>query len=244
MNVILVRAAELDEGGCCELDGRRAEHIRKILRARPGAVLRVGLVGGRLGRGELLGLEPVRLRCVFDTAPPAGARVALVLGMPRPITLKRLLRQAAELGVERIDLLRAARTEKSYLDSPVLERMEGFLEAGLEQAGDTILPEVRVHRRFRPFVEDVLPGQVSDEPALVAAVGAARPLAEEPSLDRGRVHLAIGPDGGWVPFELERLAAAGFRPVSLGPRVLRTDTAVTWALAQLAMLRKSPKIGD
>ncbi len=244
MNVILIEAHELTDDGTAVLTDRRAEHIRKILRARPGDRLRVGLLGGLLGSGELLSLTPLRLRCVFDQPPPARPRIHLLLGMPRPITLKRLLRQAAELGLESIELLRTARTEKSYFDSPVLGKLEQYTRQGLEQAGGTRLPSIGVSLRFRPFVEDVLPGRIAaNDRALLAVVGAGKPLKSLELAGSQDLHLAIGPDGGWLPFEAELLAQAGFEGVSLGPRVFRTDTALTWAVAQLVCCRRQhPKI--
>lgn len=242
MNVILIEAHELADDGCALLTDRRAVHISKILKAGPGAVLRVGLLGGKLGRAELLTLDPVRLRCVFDKPPPARPGIHLLLGMPRPITLKRLLRQAAELGLESIELLRAARTEKSYFDSPVLTKVEDYLRQGLEQAGGTRLPRVGISRRFRPFVEDVLPGRLGPgDRAMVAHVGGRTRLAGLELSEAADLHLAIGPDGGWLPFETALLMQAGFESVSLGPRVMRTDTALTWAVAQLVCRRPVAK---
>ena len=96
------------------------------------------------------------LRCVLDRQPPPRPGVDLVLAVPRPKALRRILAAAASLGVDRLVLLAAARVEKSYLASPVLrpERLRKHLLDGLEQAQDTVLPEVHLEPRFRPFIED------------------------------------------------------------------------------------------
>src|SRR5690606_18946807 len=101
---------------------------------------------------------------------------------------------------------------------------------GLEQARDTVLPRVCIEKRFKPFVEDHLPALVVGTTALVAHPG------DFPSCPRaleGPVVLAIGPEGGWIPYEVDKLNAAGFQPVQLAERILRVETAVTALTARL-----------
>ncbi|MGB7388292.1 MAG: RsmE family RNA methyltransferase, partial [Pseudomonas neustonica] len=101
---------------------------------------------------------------------------------------------------------------------------------GLEQARDTVLPTVRIEKRFKPFVEDSLPGLINNQLALVAHRGSY------PACPRGieePLTLAIGPEGGWIPYEVEKLVEAGMQPVQLGERILRVETAVTALLARL-----------
>jgi len=153
--------------------------------------------------------------------------------MPRPKAVRRVLAAVASLGVDRLVLLNAARVEKSYFDSKVLAeaRIHKHLLDGLEQAQDTVLPEVVVAERFRPFVEDTLEGLVGPSQRRVLHPGpmeGSRPSSGE------RLVLAIGPEGGWVPFERELLAAHGFTPLGLGPRTLRTETVVPFALGWAA----------
>ena len=103
---------------------------------------------------------------------------------------------------------------------------EGLLE-GLQQARDTRLPQVSVHKQFKKLVEDKLDGFGPYAARLVAHPGEGSfPSAKLAALPReARVLLAVGPEGGWTPYELELLAAHGFEAVSWGPRALRTDTA-------------------
>ncbi len=158
----------------------------------------------------------------------------VLLAVPRPKVLRRLLASAAALGVDRLVLLNAARVEKSYFLSPVLTplRRAAALREGLEQAKDTHPPDVHVFERFRPFVEDTLEGLLGPGTRLLLDPG-PEPLA--PSVPgAGRVTLAIGPEGGWVPFERELLAARGFLPLSFGPRTLRVEAVLPYALGWLA----------
>jgi len=243
MNLILLDPLELTADQVV-LTGRRAEHIRKVLRASLGDEVRVGMLNGLMGAGRILEInqERVVLTVWLYRPPPPCPATDLILAMPRPIMLKRVLAQATSLGVRRIFLLNANRVEKSFLSSTIVKNNEfnQALRLGLEQAMDTRLPEISLHPRFRPFVEDLLPGLIGDCPIRLIAhpegghnmAQAAGKLKEQPAV------LAIGPEGGWVAFEVERFRAQGFAPFSLGPRILRVDTAVPALLAQLSLLRQ------
>jgi RsmE family RNA methyltransferase len=235
MNLLLLAPDELLPDGTARVQGRRARHVAEVLRAGPGDTLRAGVLGGKLGTARLLALEEdgAHLALTLTDPPPSRPGVDLLLAMPRPKALRRVLAAVASLGVDRLVLLNAARVEKSYFDSRVLAeaRMHKHLLDGLEQAQDTVLPEVIVAERFRPFVEDTLEGLVGPSERRVLHPGpmeAGRPSAGE------RLVLAIGPEGGWVPFERELLAAHGFTPLGLGPRTLRTETVVPFALGWAA----------
>ena len=163
--------------------------------------------------------------------PPAPLDVALVLALPRPPVLRRSLAAAASFGVKRIELVVSARVEKSFLQSHALddEAIREQLVLGCEQARDTMLPVVRLHRRFGAFAEDVLPGLAAGRSGVVADVSGERAGANTwltPAL------LAVGPEGGWVPDELERFARAGLRAVALGERALRVETALAVLLGR------------
>lgn len=232
MNLLLLRDEDFLADGTARLAGRRLLHAREVLRAAEGDVLRVGRLGGKVGTGVVLRLsdDELVLRCDLAEPPPARPGVDLLLAIPRPKALRRILPAAAALGVDRIVLVNAARVEKSYFDSKVLAQVEGLLLLGLEQARDTRLPEVLVRERFRPFVEDELAALFPDAARLLAHPGAAR----DPPRTDGRVLLAIGPEGGWVDFELALLQAHGFLPFTLGPRPLRVEVALPYALGVLA----------
>lgn len=233
MNLLLLREADFREDGTVRLTGRRLVHAREVLRAAAGDTVRIGRLGGLVGVGEVLRLDDSQLvlRPELTEAPPPRAGVDLLLAVPRPKALRKLLPAAASLGVDRIVLINAARVEKSYFDSGVLspESIEDLLILGLEQARDTTLPEVLVRDRFRPFVEDELDSLWPQTSRLVAHPGAAAP----PARTADRVVLAIGPDGGWVQFELNLLQAHGFTVFGLGPRTLRVEVAVPYALGAI-----------
>jgi len=232
VNLLLLRDEDFAGPDTVRLTGRRARHAHQVLRAARGESLRVGRLGGLLGTGEVLHAAPesLELRVTLADPPPPRARCDLVLAIPRPKALKKVLPAAASLGVGRIVLLNAARVEKSYFDSRVLQPafIEELLVLGLEQARDTVLPQVLVRDRFRPFVEDELPSLFPDARRLLPHPAAPEPMprlgAEEP------VVFAVGPEGGWVPFEVELLGTAGFQPFTLGPRALRVEVCVPYLM--------------
>ena len=207
-----------------------------------GDVLRVGQLRGQVGTGEVLTLtkEEVHLRVTFDANPPPRARIDLLLAIPRPKALKKVLPAATSLGVDRIVLVNAARVEKSYFDSKVLNPafIDELTSLGLEQARDTQPPEIAIKERFRPFVEDELDALWPDSLRVIAHPTASHGPESLPRPGDQRVVLAIGPEGGWVPFEVQLLEARGFLPFSLGPRILRVETAVPLLLGQIELLRR------
>ena len=216
------------------LDGRRYLHIRDIHRAKEGDELSVGLIGGRIGTGKIASLtgEAIEMDISLNLQPPSPLPVTLILALPRPNILKRALQAASAMGVKTIFLIHSNRAEKSFWLSPVLkpEKIQEQLILGLEQGKDTVLPDIQLRKSFKPFVEDELPELIQGTRALIA-----HPQASEecPRDIRQPVTLMIGPEGGFIPYEIEKLTALGFTPVHLGDRILRVDTAVPALLARL-----------
>lgn len=241
MNLLLLEPAEInteiEADGSCRLVGRRLQHARSVLQVAAGDRLRVGLIGGLMGEAEVLSLdvEALRLQVTLKDAPPPRPGIDLLLAIPRPKALKRILPVLSQLGVDRVVLCNAARVEKSYFSSPTLspETLRQALLEGLEQARDTVLPTVLVRARFRPFVEDELSTLFSGVSRRILLHPAA--TASLPTRVAGeRCVLAVGPEGGWVPFELGLLEEQGFVGASLGPRVLRTETLIPYLLGRLS----------
>ena len=230
MNLILLEPEEVAADGIAILSGKRARHVREVLQAAEGEEIRVGVVDGAMGTATILeDAKQLRLQCALAGGVPPVPRVDLLLAMPRPKVMNRLWPVLAALGVGRILVSNAWKTERNYVDTHVLEPehiREGLIE-GLQQARDTRLPQVGVYKQFKKLVEDKLDGFGPYAARLVAHPGPeAFPLEKLAVLPApGRVLLAVGPEGGWTPFELELLAAHGFELVAWGPRALRTDTA-------------------
>ncbi|MEB0042168.1 MULTISPECIES: 16S rRNA (uracil(1498)-N(3))-methyltransferase [unclassified Pseudomonas] len=234
MNLLLLEDADFISADRVVLRDRRLKHMQEVHRAVVGDTLRVGQLGGLLGSAELMRLEnhEAELRINLDRAPPAKLPLTLLLALPRPKMLRRVFQTIATMGVPRVILLNSYRVEKSFWQTPFLEpeAIREQLILGLEQARDSVLPEIIIEKRFKPFVEDRLPQLVEGTLGLVGHPG------DYPACPRGiaqPVTLAIGPEGGWIPYEVDLLNKAGLQPVQLGERILRVETAVTALLARL-----------
>ncbi len=234
MNLLLFSDTDRLQANRIAVKGRRLQHLRQVHRARAGDTLRVGEIDGLMGTAEILsiGNDEAVLEVVLDQSPPSKLQLVLVLALPRPKMLRRILRSVAELGVAELHLINSYRVEKSYWQSPVLEEdaVRGYLLQGLEQSRDTRLPRVQCHRRFKPFVQDTLPGMLAAKQALLAQPGEHPPC---PRAIQRECLLVIGPEGGFIPYEVAALQEAGCRAVTLGTRILRVETAVTSALGRL-----------
>jgi RsmE family RNA methyltransferase len=164
--------------------------------------------------------------------PPPAPAVTLILALPRPKFMRRILFSASTMGAKKIVLLNSYRVEKSYWQSPFLnkDQIDRQLCLSLEQARDTIMPEVLLRPLFKPFVEDELP----------EIIRGTQPLLGDPDAGEhcphgvdGPVTLVVGPEGGFIPFESDKFLAAGFRAVSLGDRILNVESAVPAFLGRL-----------
>jgi RsmE family RNA methyltransferase len=234
MNLLILREEDFLDPGRVRLAGRRLQHVTEVHRAQVGTDLSVGLLEGAMGRGRVtrLDAEALELDVILDQAPPPKLPLTLVLALPRPKVLNRVLAAATSLGVARIYLVNAWKVEKSYWGSPRLAEPNLLLQRilGLEQARDTRLPELHLRRLLRPFAEEELPALIRGTLPLLAHPGSA---AACPRAVADPVTLVIGPEGGFIPAEIDLLARAGCLPVHLGPRVLRVETAVAALVGRL-----------
>jgi 16S rRNA (uracil1498-N3)-methyltransferase len=234
MNLILLFPADFIGEGRVRMEGRRFRHVKEIHRALPGDELNVGLAGGLTGRGKVVGLRDgvLEMEVALFREPPVPAPVTLILALPRPKVLRRVLSSVTSMGVKKIFLVNSWRVEKSFWQSPLLEaaKLNSQLVLGLEQARDTVMPEVLIRPLFKPFVEDEVPELTNGTVPIVAHPAAPK---ECPRRVSGRVVLAVGPEGGFTDYEIEKLSECGFSAVSLGERVLTVETAIPFLLARL-----------
>ncbi|NWB31691.1 16S rRNA (uracil(1498)-N(3))-methyltransferase [Pseudomonas gingeri] len=234
MNLLLLEEADFIAADRVVLRDRRLTHMQEVHRVALGDNLRVGRIGGLMGNAEVVRLEAseAELRVSLDQPPPAKLPLTLILALPRPKMLRRVFQTIATMGVPKVVLVNSYRVEKSFWQTPFLEpeAIREQLVLGLEQTRDTVLPEVVIEKRFKPFVEDRLPAISAGTLGLVGHPGNYPPCPR--GLDEP-VTLAIGPEGGWIPYEIDLLGKSGLQPVQLGERILRVETAVTALLARL-----------
>ena len=235
MNIVLLEPNQITTtDNIWQIENKRQlQHLQQHIQLNCGDTLKVGVRNGQRYLTEVISVseQQIRIRPIQVEAIPAKLPVHLILALPRPKVLRRIIMDAVTLGVERISLIHSYRVDKSYWQSPFLQQLDDYVTLGLEQAGDTIAPEIQLYKRFKPFVEDVLSTFISDQkPAYVA-----HPYAEQqmPYAIQHSCHLIVGPEGGFIPYEVDLLIKNGCQAMSLGNRILRTETAVSHILGRL-----------
>ena len=233
MNIVLLEA-EQTQSEFWKIDNpRQLQHLSQHVQLNAGDTLKVGIRNGERYLTEVISVseQQIRIRPIQLEAIPTKLPVHLILALPRPKVLRRMVMDAVTLGVQRISLIHSYRVDKSYWQSPFLQQLDDYVTLGLEQAGDTISPEIQMYKRFKPFVEDVLPTFISNQkPAYVA-----HPYAEQqmPHAIQHSCCLIVGPEGGFIPFEVDLFKKNGCQARRLGNRILRTETAVSHILGRL-----------
>ncbi|MFO7749038.1 MAG: 16S rRNA (uracil(1498)-N(3))-methyltransferase [Desulfobacteraceae bacterium] len=234
MNLILLFEQDFIDDSKVRIGTRRLEHLARVHRAAKGKTFKVGLVNGPLGTGKVIQVTDahIEMAVTLTQPPPAPLPLTLVLALPRPKMLKRILQAVTTLGIKKIYLINAWKVEKSFWKSPVMEEtnLEQQLVLGLEQCRDTIMPEIFIRRLFTPFVREELPVMAKNAPGLVAHPKTDRICPENL---KEETLLAVGPEGGFIDMEIETFEQAGFQTISLGERILRTETAVPALVSRL-----------
>lgn len=219
------------------IEGRRALHIRQVLQAKVGSRIVVGMV--RQGEGSAQVLSIVHNQVVLGDlqieAPQQIPRLRLVIALPRPKALRKLLQTAASFGVDHIDVINAWRVHKSYWNSPLvaLDAMREELWLGCEQGRHCWLPTIEVQRFLVPFVEGLSDFSGNK---LLAHPGESDWLCSSVR-EAGETTIAIGPEGGWIQREVSSFAASGFQSFSISDSILRSEIALAATLAQWQLLQ-------
>lgn len=228
MNILLTKPEELAPDGLVHVTGNRALHIKNVLHCTPGATLRCGMLNSYRFTGILRKISQsdatIEIHERLDTPERTG--INLLLAMPRPKVMKRLWAQLAALGVDRIMITNADKVEKYYFDSHALDpsvREQSLME-GLQQAGDTQMPEASIHRDFPTLIKqnvNMFDVRLTGHPSANSGLA--------PCIDRNiamsKTLVAIGPEGGWSKRELDLLLEYDFHLFAISKRILRTDTA-------------------
>lgn len=234
MNLLLLEESDFIGPDRVQIQDDRCRHITRVLGAKPGDILVCGKKDDKMGSGLITSMDrhAIEIQTFLDQEPPKPLPLTLVLALPRPKMLKRILQSLASLGVKEIFLINSRRVEKSFWESGVLSDLtiQRHLDLGLCQARDTLVPQVHLKRFFSPFVKEELPELSRDKKRILA-----HPKAQNScpvGLNSGTV-LVIGPEGGFIDLEVQTLVDNGFEPMTMGPRILRVETAVTALVSRL-----------
>ncbi len=234
MNLILLEHKDFIDDDIVRIKGRRFLHLKTVNRIREGDTLVCGRLNGNMGRGRVTRLSgrDCRLTVCLDTAPPDPLPLTLVLALPRPKMLRRIIQDVTTLGVKEIFLINSWRVEKSYWKSPVLaeDTLRQQMILGLEQGRDTLLPRIFFKRFFKDFVNQEL-SAVSKNTLKILAHPKAATIC--PHAVNKPVTLVVGPEGGFIDIEVASFEKTGFNSCQIGSRILKVETAVTVLISRL-----------
>lgn len=228
----------LDEGLETALPAAGAYHIARVLRMREGAPLVVFDGAGGEYRAEIARVEggavTVRLSERTSGTAESPLKITLVQGISRGERMDWTLQKATELGVNAIAPVLTARSVVRLDEKQAAKKQDhwrGIVIGACEQCGRTHVPAVGTPKTLRNYLSSVK----KEGLRLVLSPSAPGSLAGLASVP-AKVELLIGPEGGLDDDEIGAARNAGFTPVRLGPRVLRTETAAVVALSVLQAL--------
>ena len=234
MNILLFEEQELNSDNILVVSDHRASYLIENLAKQQGDRVKLGQINGKIGECKIVHISDHSVSIAWNPtiAPPPAIDCTVILALPRPKMMDRIIQTLSSLGIKQIHIINTWKVEKSYWASPKLEEKstKKSLLLGLSQSVDTVVPEIHFHRLFRPFVEDIAPNLCANRKAMVAHPYEADPCpvdVRQPSL------IAIGPEGGFTDYEVGKLNQAGLSSVHIGTRILRTEVAVPVLLSRL-----------
>lgn len=237
MRIPRFHVVEAAPGARLDLPEHSAHHAREVLRLRSGSAVRVFDGRGKEYDATLdqVTRQTVSLRLGGAVAPRLESPLRILLALP-PLKGDRMetaLQKATELGIAEVWPVVTARTDaagRPALRGSRQDRWEKVASGAAEQCGRAVVPAVA----SAMTLDDLVRAPFEGLRLLFEAIPNPRPLASFPKPHA--VLLLIGPPGGWEDGEFSRLSAAGFAPTSLGPRILRTETAAIAAVTAAQVL--------
>jgi RsmE family RNA methyltransferase len=227
MNLLLLSDEHFISPSQAVVTGYQFDHLIKVHKACVGDEVKIGKLNSRLGTATINEIteHQATLSVKLDTDAPKAIPLTLILALPRPKMLNRILQSVATVGIKKLYLINSYRVEKSYWSSPFLSesKIQENLHLGLEQGFDTVLPTVEIRKRFKPFVEDELPAITASTRTIVGHPKTHTPC---PQNYDDSIALIVGPEGGFIPYEIDLLSANGAECVNIGPRILRVEQAI------------------
>ena len=233
MNICLFDEAEISKP--LSFDDKRAEHLLTVLHKKQGDDFTAGIIGGQSGVATITRVDEAARQIFFEFSATGDGKplnpLKMIVGFPRPIQLRRLLRDVAALGVSELHLTGTELGEKSYMQSDLAqpEAARELLLEGTVQAGSTHVPEVFVHKSLHIAVPEALEGPHKQQLICLDNINPACSLGEVQFSADMPVVAAIGSERGWTDKERILLEQVGFTRCGMGSRIMRTETAATVA---------------
>ncbi|MBN9617527.1 MAG: 16S rRNA methyltransferase [Acidobacteriales bacterium 59-55] len=217
------------------LTGDQAVHLARVLRAEPGQIFDV-VAGGFLHRAEVIRVseDEVAFTLHEELESDSALPLHLLLAVFKFDHMEWAIEKATELGVSRMTPILARRTEK-HLAQAAAKRADRWRRIALEaskQSRRTTIPEIAEPTLLKSALEQevspvrILLSETEQATALAKVLASSARQAGDES-----VALAIGPEGGWTPEEMALFVQHNWQPVTLGPRILRAETAAIAAIA-------------
>ena len=258
MNICLFSETEVTEP--LSFEDERAQHIIKILHKKEGDTFYAGVIGGKSGNALITKIESWEERSASGKVFTAGKihftfkpekdglplnKLCVILGFPRPIQLKRILRDMAGLGVCGIHLVKTELGEKSYTESDLSspENCRRLLIEGCMQAASTNIPEIFFHGDLKSCLDflNLNPAEKKEsDSSLRVALDNQKSETSLIELIQGGIDIgdsmcfaAIGSERGWTDNERSIFKEYGFCLAKMGSRIMRTETAATVAASIL-----------
>lgn len=243
MNICLFSQSEINNP--LSLKDERAQHLIKVLHKKPGDIFTAGIIGGKSGLATITSIDE-NICFSFEEKGDGKPLTALrmIIGFPRPIQLKRLLRDIAALGVCQVHLTGTELGEKSYMQSNLVEKGAAYkmLLDGTVQAGSTHVPELFLHKNLTECLEECersIKETCKNPPARLALDNINPKMSLNDALEQSSgqsetgekraVFAAIGSERGWTDKERKLLEDFSFVRCGMGSRIMRTETAATVA---------------
>ena len=246
MNICLFKTDELNKP--LSLHDQRGEHLIKILRKKVGDTFTAGVVDGKAGIATITEINDDGITFFFEPKWEGKKLnpLEMIIGIPRPIQLKRLLRDIAALGVCKVHLTGTELGEKSYMKSALVEKGSAYK---MLLDGTVHVPEFAIHQTLKECLDSISDDSikfaldnVNPECSLSQAmadanISAAEKISDGENLADGKsfaaekkhVIAAIGSERGWTDKERKLLEDYGYTKCGIGERIMRTETAATVA---------------
>lgn len=227
MNIILL--PKESQQSYCITDPTIINHLTQVLQVKLHDSVKIGIEYGNLGTANVCQISEKAIvldNIICEISPPKKLPLTVILALPRPKVLRRLILDMTAMGVQALYLVNSYRTEKSYWQSPFLNKIDNYIIEGLQQSCDTIPLTVHLKKRLKPFAEDELPTIIQQKQAIIAHPYSEQNFTNICNPTQESV-IIIGAEGGFIDYEVNLFAQQGCIPCQLGKRILRTENAVS-----------------
>lgn len=245
MNLIILLPEDKVNDNLFMINDYRSEHLLKIIKVNKNSIIQSGILNGDKGISKILDIDANKIYLDFsqDFALKTKEKyeIDLICAMPRPQTLKKILSLCGTFEIRSLTLISSNRVEKSYYQSPLLEeaKLNHFLIEGLMQGKFTRLPKVKIFDKFKRFWdeeynENLFPN-FKKSIKLIAHPETTTTIYDNFENTLKNYMIVLGPEGGWIPFEIDYIKSKNFIPINLGTPVLRVENACNAVLSQFEL---------